>query len=82
MFARLRWFVRFASFAVLAVAVWAVRRTADPARRVFVLVSATVLVTPYAFNYDLPALSAVILWQLCGSQNHAPGRTVVLNVSP
>jgi hypothetical protein len=63
---------------VLAIAIWAVRKTADPAPRAFVLVAATMLVTPYAFNYDLPALSAVILWQLSGPQNHGPGRTIIL----
>jgi hypothetical protein len=63
---------------VLAVATWAVRRTADPARRAFVLVSATTLVTPYAFNYDLPALTAVILWQLCARQNRRLARTCIL----
>jgi alpha-1,2-mannosyltransferase len=51
---------------VLAATCWAVRATSDPHRRAFVLVSAAVLVTPYAFNYDLTALAAVLVWHLCG----------------
>ena len=52
------------SIVVIAAATWAVMCTADPRRRAFVLASATPLVTPYSFNYDLTALSAVLLWQL------------------
>lgn len=51
---------------VLAAACWAVRRTADPCRRAFVLAAAAPLLTPYAFNYDLTAVSAVLVWILCG----------------
>jgi hypothetical protein len=54
------------SLPVLATASWAVRRTADPARRAFVLVAAAPLVTPYVFNYDLTALAAVQVWMLSG----------------
>jgi hypothetical protein len=54
------------SLLVLGAACWAVRRTADPCRRAFVLASAAPLVTPYAFNYDLPALAAVLVWMLFG----------------
>jgi Glycosyltransferase family 87 len=50
---------------VLGAAIWAVRSTTDACRRAFVLVSATPLVTPYAFNYDLTALAAVLVWTLC-----------------
>jgi hypothetical protein len=49
---------------VLVAACWAVRRTNDPCRRAFVLVSAVPLITPYAFNYDLTALAAVLTWKL------------------
>lgn len=49
---------------VLTAACWAVRRTNDPCRRAFVLVSAVPLITPYAFNYDLTALAAVLTWKL------------------
>jgi hypothetical protein len=56
---------------VLAAAAWAVRRTADPRRRAFVAAAAVPLVTPYAFNYDLTALAAVLVWKLC---DQAPGR--------
>src|SRR5262249_50445237 len=51
---------------VLAAACWGVRRTADPCRRAFVLATAAPLVTPYAFNYDLTALTAVLVWMLVG----------------
>ena len=64
---------------VLAAACWAVRQTSDPCCRAFVLASATPLVTPYAFNYDLTALTAVLVWQLC--RPSAPdqlGRNLIL----
>jgi hypothetical protein len=51
---------------VLVAACLAVRRTADPCRRAFVLASATPLLTPYAFNYDLTALAAALIWMLEG----------------
>jgi len=53
------------SVPVLALAAWAVTRTSDPRTRAFVLVTAVPLVTPYAFNYDLTALAAVLVWRLC-----------------
>jgi Glycosyltransferase family 87 len=52
--------------AVLVATCWAVRATADPCRRAFVLASAAILVTPHAFNYDLTALAAVVVWHLAG----------------
>jgi hypothetical protein len=60
------------SLPVLVAAVWAVRRTADPLTRVAVLVGATPLLTPYAFNYDLTAVAAVLVWRLVGAW---PSRT-------
>jgi hypothetical protein len=51
---------------VLVGACLAVRRTSDPCRRAFVLVSAAPLLTPYAFNYDLTALAAALIWTLEG----------------
>jgi alpha-1,2-mannosyltransferase len=50
----------------LLITCWAVRRTADPCRRAFVVACAAPLVTPYAFNYDLTALSAALVWVLFG----------------
>jgi Glycosyltransferase family 87 len=50
---------------VLAAACWAIRATSDRCRRAFVLASAAPLISPYAFNYDLTALAAVLVWQLC-----------------
>jgi hypothetical protein len=63
---------------VLAAAVWAVRQTSDPCRRAFVLVSAVPLVTPYAFNYDLAALAAVLVWRLCRPLPQDPIRVMIL----
>jgi hypothetical protein len=63
---------------VIAVAVWAIRQTADPARRAMVLVSATLLATPYAMVYDFPALTAVIAWRLFAPRPLGMVRSVVL----
>jgi hypothetical protein len=61
------WAVQIAvTVPVLATAVWAVTRTRDPRRRAFLLASAAPLLTPYAFNYDLTALAAVLVWKLAG----------------
>jgi hypothetical protein len=53
---------------VIALAVWAIRQTADPTKRAFVLVAATLLATPYAMVYDFAALTTVLLWRLWGPQ--------------
>jgi len=53
---------------VIALAVWAIRQTADPAKRAFVLVAATLLATPYAMVYDFAALTTVMIWRMCGPQ--------------
>ena len=50
--------------AVLATVVWAVRRTSDWRMRAMVVVLAAPLTTPYAFSYDMTAVSAVLLWRL------------------
>lgn len=54
------------TLAVLVGAYFAIRRTSDPRRRAFVLASAAPLLTPYAFNYDLTALAAALIWTLEG----------------
>ena len=51
---------------VLTTAIWAVRRTADPCQRAMLVACASVLVSPYAFNYDLTAVSAGLVWMLAG----------------
>jgi hypothetical protein len=53
------------SLAVLVAACWAVRQTADAQKRAFVLVIASLLITPYSFNYDFTALTAILVWKLC-----------------
>jgi hypothetical protein len=55
-----------ASGVVLGLACWAVRRTRDACLRAFVLATAAVLVTPYAFNYDLTAVTACLVWAMFG----------------
>jgi Glycosyltransferase family 87 len=54
------------ALAVTVLACWAVRRTANPYRRAFILVNAALLATPYAFNYDLPALAIMLVWRQFG----------------
>jgi len=63
---------------VIALAVWAIRQTADPAKRAFVLVAATLLATPYAMVYDFAALTAVMVWRVCGPQPLGLVRGVVV----
>jgi hypothetical protein len=63
---------------VLGAAIWAVRLTTDACRRAFILVSATPLVTPYAFNYDLTALAAVLVWTLCRTPRDEFARGLLL----
>src|SRR5260370_11437472 len=54
------------ALAVVAGTCMAVRRTSEPCRRALVLASADALVTPYAFNYDLTAIAAAMIWMLWG----------------
>ena len=54
------------SLTVLVTTIATVRRTTDRCARAFVIVAATPLITPYAFNYDLAALTAVVVWNLIG----------------
>jgi alpha-1,2-mannosyltransferase len=63
---------------VLAAACWAVRRTSDARARALVLASATPLVTPYAFNYDLTALAAALVWAACRPMPCSMGRDTIL----
>ena len=53
---------------VLLSTVWAVRRTQDTRQRTVLVACAVPLLTPYAFNYDLTALAAVIVWRLCSPE--------------
>jgi hypothetical protein len=66
---------------VLAAACWAVRATGDPRRRAFVLASAAPLLTPYAFNYDLTALAAVLVWQLARPLPQDRGQVLLLSLA-
>ncbi|MFD1331199.1 glycosyltransferase family 87 protein [Methylopila musalis] len=51
--------------ALAAVAVWTTfRRTDDPATRALVLSIGAALATPYAFNYDLTAMTGATIWLL------------------
>jgi hypothetical protein len=60
------------SLGVIALACWAVRRIADPCARAFLLATATLLATPYAFNYDMTALGAALVWVFVGRLPHRP----------
>jgi hypothetical protein len=61
----------------LGASIWAVRRTADPVLRAGVLAAAVPLLTPYAFNYDLTAIAAVLVWRFL-SREHPPLPTSVV----
>lgn len=61
-----------ATLAVLIATMWAMRRTTDWKLRTLVVMAATPLATPYAFNYDLTALSAMIVWRLTSDTPLAP----------
>lgn len=50
----------------LAAACIAVRRVECPLHRVCLVAAATLLVTPYAFNYDMTAVSVVAMWAIMG----------------
>jgi hypothetical protein len=54
------------SVGAIAGAVWAVRHARDSCQRAFILITATLLATPYAFNYDMTALAAVLVWLMVG----------------
>ncbi|WP_375410333.1 glycosyltransferase 87 family protein [uncultured Methylobacterium sp.] len=67
------------SLHVLGLTVWAVRRTRDPRLRAGVLAAAAMLLTPYAFNYDLTAVAAILTWRLFRADGEeAPGRVTIL----
>lgn len=55
------------SACALALVVWALSREADHLRRIFIVACGTFLVSPYAFNYDMGALTAIAAI-LVGSQ--------------
>lgn len=56
------------SLPVLAATVWGARRSRDTRQRTALVVCAVPLLTPYAFNYDLTAVAAVIVWRLCAPE--------------
>ncbi len=76
-----------ASFALASAAQWAVsvpvilvsglamRWTKDVRQRAMILATATPLATPYAFNYDLTAVSAVVAWRLLARAEEGPETT-------
>jgi alpha-1,2-mannosyltransferase len=65
------------SVATIAGAVWAVRHATDPCARAFILVTATMLSTPYAFSYDLTSLAAVLVWLMVGRLPSTPAAGTV-----
>jgi arabinofuranan 3-O-arabinosyltransferase len=64
------------SISALALTTWLFLREHDPLRRIFVLTCATFLISPYAFNYDMGALS-VVAALLVGSQQLASRAHIV-----
>lgn len=52
------------SVVVAAAAMWTWRRTRRPAERTLALMTATLLATPYAFDYDLAILVVPFFWLL------------------
>jgi hypothetical protein len=48
--------------------VWLLRREREPLHRIFILACGTFLITPYAFDYDMGALSAVAAMVACSSR--------------
>jgi hypothetical protein len=47
------------SIAAAALVAWLLSRERDPLNRTFIVACGTFLITPYAFNYDMGALSAI-----------------------
>lgn len=65
------------SVTVIATACWAVRQTTDPCRRAVVVACAVPLISPYAFNYDLTAVAASLVWILTGRLPWRPSFTPI-----
>jgi hypothetical protein len=57
-----------ASIGAIAATAIAFRSTNDVSLRALLVTSGTFLVSPYSFNYDLPMLSAAILWVMASRQ--------------
>ena len=68
------------SIAAAALAAWVLWKEKDALRRVFCMLCATLLVTPYAFDYDLGAVT-VVAAVLAGSQRFASRAALVAVVS-
>jgi len=52
------------SLVVISLAAWTWRRTEAPAQRALTLMAATLLATPYAYDYDLAILVVPFAWIL------------------
>ena len=63
---------------VLIASAWAVTKTRDSGRRAFVLAAATPLITPYAFNYDLTALTLCLTARLLQPPQATPNRLLLM----
>jgi len=66
------------SAGVLITTVLMVRRCRDARSRAILIAAATPLITPYAFNYDLTALSAAIAWLVVERARLPDGGRLVL----
>ena len=67
------------SLAALAAVSWLLYRESDPLRRIFVITCGTFLITPYAFNYDMGALS-VCAALLAGSTSRGKSLAVPMAI--
>ncbi len=69
------------SIPVALAAAWAVTRTREARQRALILASAAPLITPYAFNYDLTALSVVLAWRILEGPAQATPRDLLFRLA-
>jgi Glycosyltransferase family 87 len=80
-FAVASWLQTILSLVVLAISTLVVRRTQDPRQQALILTSAAALMTPYAFNYDLTALSAALTWRLIETDGDSEAKRLLFRVA-
>jgi hypothetical protein len=73
----LQWPVSVAAGVLL---LWLLRHEREPLHRIFIVVCGTFLITPYAFNYDMGALSAIAA-MLASSPRFATHRAAATSIA-
>lgn len=68
------------SVATVAVVIWTFWRPRDPLLSIAILLTGSLLVTPYAFNYDMAALTIVLVKLRERGNNEATDRRLILAV--